>query len=56
MPRLDELEIVPGVVVRLDTKYLRNIGGSQANNPLHGITLEVIRERLVAHYGWPDAH
>jgi uncharacterized protein (DUF2132 family) len=26
--------------------------GSQPNNPLHGITLEKILERLVASYGW----
>lgn len=25
---------------------------SQANNPLHGITLEAIMNALVAHYGW----
>ncbi len=25
----------------------------QPNNPLHGVTLERIIERLVAHYGWP---
>ncbi len=24
----------------------------QANNPLHGITLEMIITSLVAHYGW----
>ena len=24
----------------------------QPNNPLHGITLEMIVTRLVAHYGW----
>jgi uncharacterized protein (DUF2132 family) len=24
----------------------------QANNPLHGLTLQTILERLVAHYGW----
>ncbi len=24
----------------------------QANNPLHGLTLAIIVERLVAHYGW----
>ncbi len=24
----------------------------QANNPLHGLTLETILTRLVAHYGW----
>jgi uncharacterized protein (DUF2132 family) len=26
---------------------------SQANNPLHGISLKMIVERLVEHYGWP---
>ena len=25
---------------------------SQPNNPLHGITLEVILNQLVKHYGW----
>ena len=25
---------------------------TQANNPLHGITLEMIITRLVKHYGW----
>ncbi|MDB4913325.1 MAG: hypothetical protein JWM95_969 [Gemmatimonadetes bacterium] len=24
----------------------------QANNPMHGLTLQAILERLVAHYGW----
>ncbi|MEW6595078.1 MAG: VF530 family protein [Thermodesulfobacteriota bacterium] len=24
----------------------------QPNNPLHGLTLEMILTRLVAHYGW----
>ncbi len=24
----------------------------QVNNPLHGITLEMMLKRLVAHYGW----
>ncbi|MGV1099299.1 VF530 family protein [Thiovibrio sp. JS02] len=24
----------------------------QTNNPLHGVTLELILTRLVAHYGW----
>lgn len=27
---------------------------SQQNNPLHGITLSHILERLVAHYGWDE--
>ncbi len=27
--------------------------GGQPKNPLHGVTLEAILERLVAHYGWP---
>jgi len=26
---------------------------SQARNPLHGITLEMIVTELVAHFGWP---
>ena len=25
---------------------------SQVNNPLHGITLEMVLNRLVEHYGW----
>ena len=25
---------------------------TQANNPMHGITLEMILNQLVAHYGW----
>lgn len=27
---------------------------SQPNNPLHGLTLEAILNRLVAHYGWVE--
>ena len=27
---------------------------SQANNPLHGITLEQILNHLLAHYGWAE--
>ena len=27
---------------------------TQKNNPLHGITLEHIVTRLVAHYGWDE--
>ena len=26
----------------------------QANNPLHGKTLEMVLEALVAHYGWKE--
>jgi len=26
----------------------------QKNNPLHGITLEMILNHLVAHYGWEE--
>ena len=25
-----------------------------SRDPLHGITLETMLERLVAHYGWPE--
>ncbi len=28
------------------------MSGQQANNPLHGVTLEQIVTALVAHYGW----
>ena len=28
------------------------MAGQQANNPLHGVTLEMILQQLVAHYGW----
>lgn len=27
---------------------------AQANNPLHGITLEQMLNHLVAHYGWAE--
>jgi uncharacterized protein (DUF2132 family) len=27
---------------------------SQANNPLHGITLEQMLKQLVEHYGWTE--
>lgn len=27
---------------------------TQANNPLHGITLETLLGRLVEHYGWAE--
>lgn len=26
----------------------------QQNNPLHGVTLEMVLNRLVEHYGWTD--
>ena len=26
----------------------------QARNPLHGVTLEVMLNELVAHFGWPE--
>ena len=30
------------------------MSAQQANNPLHGLTLEQILTRLVAHYGWEE--
>lgn len=30
------------------------MSGTQANNPLHGVTLETIVTRLAAHYGWAE--
>jgi uncharacterized protein (DUF2132 family) len=32
--------------------YLCSMQNPQANNPLHGITLEMMLNHLVAHYGW----
>jgi uncharacterized protein (DUF2132 family) len=33
-----------------------NISNNQKNNPLHGVTLQAILEKLVAHYGWDGLH
>jgi uncharacterized protein (DUF2132 family) len=30
------------------------MGGSQENNPMHGVTLEMIINRLVDNYGWEE--
>ncbi len=30
------------------------MSGSQQNNPLHGLTLEQVVVKLVAHYGWHE--
>jgi uncharacterized protein (DUF2132 family) len=30
------------------------MSGEQKNNPLHGITLEVMLNHLVNHYGWKN--
>ncbi|MBW2460561.1 MAG: DUF2132 domain-containing protein [Deltaproteobacteria bacterium] len=30
------------------------MSGEQPNNPLHGVTLKVILEELVARHGWPE--
>ena len=30
------------------------MASEQPNNPLHGVTLEMILQQLVAHYGWPE--
>jgi uncharacterized protein (DUF2132 family) len=30
------------------------MASEQPNNPLHGVTLEMILRQLVAHYGWPE--
>jgi uncharacterized protein (DUF2132 family) len=31
-----------------------NMSSTQANNPLHGITLERVVRELVEHYGWAE--
>ncbi len=33
---------------------MTNTPTKQANNPLHGITLEVIMVALVSHFGWAE--
>lgn len=30
------------------------MASEQPNNPLHGVTLEMILQQLVDHYGWPE--
>ena len=30
------------------------MGGTQENNPMHGVTLEMIINRLVDNYGWEE--
>jgi uncharacterized protein (DUF2132 family) len=30
------------------------MANEQPNNPLHGVTLEMILQQLVAHYGWAE--
>jgi uncharacterized protein (DUF2132 family) len=30
------------------------MASEQPNNPLHGVTLEMILRQLVAHYGWAE--
>ena len=30
------------------------MASEQPHNPLHGVTLEMILQQLVAHYGWPE--
>ena len=32
--------------------FPQNMDNEQANNPLHGIKLEMILNHLVEHYGW----
>jgi uncharacterized protein (DUF2132 family) len=33
---------------------LKEVESKQPNNPLHGITLEMILSQLVEHYGWNE--
>jgi uncharacterized protein (DUF2132 family) len=30
------------------------MASEQPNNPLHGVTLEMILQQLVSHYGWAE--
>jgi len=34
--------------------WTTNINKQQSNNPLHGITLEMMVTRLFDHYGWQE--
>lgn len=38
----------------LNVFFLKSMPENQANNPLHGLTLETILNRLVARYGWAE--
>jgi uncharacterized protein (DUF2132 family) len=39
---------------RLDFPTMSDTDQPQPNNPLHGITLEMMLKDLVAHYGWEE--
>ena len=39
-------------MIGMQTPVTNTMPETQANNPLHGITLEMILNQLVAHYGW----
>ena len=43
-------ELVISVVERHDTERMNE----QPNNPLHGVTLEMLLTRLEEHYGWDE--
>lgn len=56
-PRLLRERLHPGVPQgappRIDNA-LNIMSSEQPNNPLHGLTLEVILTRLVEYYGWEE--
>jgi uncharacterized protein (DUF2132 family) len=41
-------------VIDSSFKAQRILSMTQPNNPLHGLTLEMIVTRLVEHYGWEE--
>ena len=41
-------------IVRIEGRIKEYMAASQPNNPLHGITLEMILTHLVREYGWAE--
>jgi uncharacterized protein (DUF2132 family) len=41
-------------IVSSDTDFYKPMTDPQTNNPLHGITLEMMLTQLVAEYGWEE--
>ena len=41
-----------GIAIQCGEERDRRVTDERPNDPLHGVTLEMILTRLVAHYGW----
>ena len=42
------------MIVNRRSKEEKTMSDPQENNPMHGVTLEMILNRLVDHYGWEE--